>query len=215
MGLDVYLYKCKNFNPDAEDQDEEKIEMPSKNYPDHIFQIGYFRSSYNESGINNLLKNLGLGTLYDLFDADDQYRFKPDWNAAKKKVSSAIAALKEKPNLRCFDVSWNEFMNPKDCKVTNEAEALEIYSVEASEEHSFDAYSNRNGIFYHKDPLEVLGLINGVKKTILSEISLPCVFVVTKGDNSWILEALSIVEETIDYVLSQEDKDDFILHWSS
>jgi len=41
-----------------------------------------------------------------------------------------------------------------------------------------------------------------------------CVYVVTESDNSWYLQALEIVRETIEYVLSRENKEQYYLHWS-
>src|SRR6476619_807072 len=34
-----------------------KIEQPSAKYPDHYFKVGYFRSSYNASGIDHILSD--------------------------------------------------------------------------------------------------------------------------------------------------------------
>ena len=59
MGLDVTLYKGS-----------QSMEQPSALHPDHLFQRGYFRSSYNESGINSLLASVELPTLYDIFEPD-------------------------------------------------------------------------------------------------------------------------------------------------
>jgi hypothetical protein len=42
----------------------------------------------------------------------------------------------------------------------------------------------------------------------------PCIYVVTESDNTWYLQALEVVRETIEFVLSQEDKELYYLHWS-
>ena len=47
---------------------------------------------------------------------------------------------------------------------------------------------------------------------ILNEMS--CVYVVTESDNTWYIQALEIVRDTIKYVLSKEDKEKYYLHWS-
>jgi len=40
--------------------------------PEHLFKIGYFRSSYNGSGIENVLSTRGLPTLHDIFEPTDE-----------------------------------------------------------------------------------------------------------------------------------------------
>jgi hypothetical protein len=193
------------------------IEMNSEKYPEHLFKIGYFRSSYNDGGINRILLNLGLPTLSEIFgNTDDVYKFTPDWIMALINVRNAISQLKQKNNLRCFDVSWNDFRNPKECKITDEQEAMSIYLDEKTRNTNKDwqAYSNLNGHFYHSEPIKVYGLINGVKKMLLSDRILPCTYVICEGENQWYVEALEIVEETIEYVLAQDDKDKYLLHWS-
>jgi len=51
MGLDEDGSDCSNY---------EKMERDSSLYPEHYFNMGYFRSSYNGSGIERILKNLGV-----------------------------------------------------------------------------------------------------------------------------------------------------------
>lgn len=77
--------KCKHFGMNKygvfDDNDFlSSVNMPSKKYPNHYFRIGYFRSSYNSSGINYVLRDrLGID-LYDIFDAKDSgYYVEPDW----------------------------------------------------------------------------------------------------------------------------------------
>ncbi len=69
LGLDEYGFKKA-----------EQIKFNSKKYPKHLFEIGYFRSSYNESGINLVLEQSVGSNLYDVFDhTDNEYEFVPDW----------------------------------------------------------------------------------------------------------------------------------------
>jgi hypothetical protein len=204
MGLDIYLYKGK-----------ECIENTHPKYTDHYFKIGYFRSSYNGGGINNVLSNLGIPTLYYIFSAKDKYKFKPDWNDALVKCNEVYEALKAKPNLRCFEVGWNEFFgSPDTATITSEAEALEAYAKESRRDTTFkEGYSNAVGHFYPSG-LKVFGLISGAKKRFFVDQKLPCTFVVMEGENEWYLQALEIVKDTIEFVLSQKDKSKYSLHWS-
>jgi len=196
---------------------KESIELPSAKYPDHYFKIGYFRSSYNDGGINRILGNLGLPDLYKIFNRkdDDEYHFKPDWERALNNTKSVITKLKKKSNLRCFDISWNEFKNPDECEITDERKAMDVFIKEKNTHADSDGYSNINGHFYIKEPIKVYGLVSGVKKLLFNDVKLPCTYYICEGDNEWYIQALEIVQETIEYVLSQSDKDKYILHWSS
>jgi hypothetical protein len=196
---------------------KKSIEINSSKYPDHYFKVGYWRSSYNDRGINRVLSNLDLPTLTEIFNPGDEYNFVPDWDLCLVKVKDVIEQLKAKPNLRCFDVSWNDFKNPNECTTTDENEAMKVFLAEKAKhkDGDFEAYSNGNGIFNIKEPLQVFGLVSGVKKMILSDVMLPCTFVICEGNNEWYIQALEIVQETLEYVLAQPDKDKYELHWSS
>jgi hypothetical protein len=73
MGLDVYLYI-----KDSKTGYVKRLGMPSKKYPDLLFEIGYFRSSYNSFGINRLLNinfDTEIGKLFG-FDEESEIEFK-------------------------------------------------------------------------------------------------------------------------------------------
>jgi len=89
MGLDVYLANGKTYNTEWECDDYETIEINSTLYPEHLFKIGYFRSSYNSGGINRVANRYSLLDLYDIFDPHS-YTFIPDWADAMKKCEAAI-----------------------------------------------------------------------------------------------------------------------------
>lgn len=75
------------------------INYPSVLHPEGLFQVGYFRSSYNPNGINNVLRSLDLPTLYDIFDVDDnEYYRAVDWKSAHD------IALQIKTSLEGLDV---------------------------------------------------------------------------------------------------------------
>lgn len=195
---------------------KESIEIASKNYPDHYFKIGYFRSSYNEGGINRILSDAGLWDLYQIFDRDkdDEYSFQPNWILSLKNVKKVIMEFKEKPNFRCEKFSWNQFRNPSEYNVIDTKSAMSAFMREYCKTHD-GGYSNLNGLFTIKDPMKVFGIIHGIDKAFFSDQIYPCSYFVYEGNNEWYIQALEIVQETIEYVLIQPDIEKYYLHWSS
>lgn len=187
-----------------------KVEQESKNYPGHYFKMGYFRSSYNGGGINRVLKNLGLGDLYDIFNKNhDEYVFQPNWKESLERVNNLIEEFKLKGAYRVEAISGNWF---KENGIKSEEQALQVFLKESEAHKGSDYnYSNSNGHFYMSDPIKVLALIPG-KQTILGERD--CTYVITESDNSWYIQALEVVKETIEFVLESEDKEQYYLHWS-
>jgi hypothetical protein len=190
--------------------DAERIEQPHPDYPDHYFRIGYFRSSYNSGGIERILRNLGLPTMHDIFQKEDEeYAFQPDWQDALTRVTEIIGLFKEKGAYRVHTVSANMFSEPD---IKSESAALSAFMDEISREHKFESnYSNKTGEFYMTEPLKVLAIMPG-KSTLFRERD--CVYVVTESDNSWYEHALLIIKATCEHVLAQDDKEKYYLHWS-
>ena len=102
--------KCKEYaislglDKDGTDsQNRQRTENDHPDYPDHYFKIGYFRSSYNESGIERILKNMELPTMHDIFDNNDrdEYYVQPNWEKALQKVESVIEEFSKKRSLSC------------------------------------------------------------------------------------------------------------------
>lgn len=212
MGLDVYLEYRKD-----------SIELDSKLYPEHMFKIGYFRSSYNDGGINSVLERMGVPTLYDIFPhSDKKYQFKPNWKESLKLVNEALVAFNHAANgfsgkYDCFDIgATNLFTGPS--PVQDEKTALKIFKDELETNKSgFTNYSNRQGHFYG-EAVTVRGFVPGVNC-----LGQPCVYVITerqkneKGEDEnlkWYREALEIVRETIEYVIAQKDPQNYSLSWS-
>lgn len=186
----------------------EKIEMDHPDYPEHYFKIGYFRSSYNSGGIQRILKNLGVDGLDYIFLANDSsYHVKPDWDNALIRCEGVLNQFKEKGAYRVNAVSGNIF---RESNIKSEKDALSVFLEELSKS-SEGGYSNANGEFYQGEPIKVLAMIPG-KTKIFNERD--CVYVITESDNSWYVQALEIVRDTIKYVLSQENKEQYYLHWS-
>ena len=192
-----------------------KIEMDSVIHPEHYFKIGYFRSSYNGGGINNVLRDLGIPDLYDIFEHDnDEREFCPDWNHALEVVKGSIRLLQKDKGYRIETVSANMFA-PDDVP-QSPAAALEIFKQQVKERpknKDFQCYSNKAGEFYLDNAgLKVHGLIPG--KDMFQR---PCTFIIykPKDANKFYLQALEIVKETIEYVLEQKNPQEYYLRWSA
>ncbi len=207
---------AKSLGLDERGSDEinkHQIEKKHPKYPDHYFNIGYFRSSYNDSGIEKILRNLGLPTLKDVFNhGEKDYIFQPNWENSLKNVNSLIEEFAKKGAYRVHDVSPNLFRDPD---VNSEKEALEVFIDELSRKKGdgpeMNSYTNSKGEFYLSEPLKVVAMIPGTSNLLGQR---PCTYIVTESDNTWYLEALEIVRDTIQFVLDREDKEKYYLHWS-
>lgn len=196
---------------------KKSIEIDSEKYPEHMFKIGYFRSSYNEGGIERILRNMGLPTMSDIFEYNDEYVFQPDWTQALINVKNLIEEFKQKGAYRVNQVSANIFKEPT---IGSEKDALDVFLDELKKDQEYNEkfperekynYSNGVGEFSFNEPLKVLALIPGTHNLFGDR---PCVYVVTESDNTWYIQALEIIQETIEWVLSQENKEQYYLHWS-
>lgn len=207
------------LNEDGDDPQEQKIEQDSRLYPDHVFKIGYFRSSYNEGGFNRVMPAIcGVG-LDDLFPNRDGYEFQPDWADSRQRAIAALERARQwlltNGSYRVSEFSNNMFINSSELPANTEA-ALVAFTAELSRKKEspsdFGSYSNRTGTFFFKEPLEVVAVIEG-----RGCFGQPCSYAIYKADNSyqWYLQALEIVIETCEWVLDQSDKEKYWLHWSS
>lgn len=221
------------LNSYGEPGDKEDLNEPSVKHPDHMFKIGYFRSSYNEGGINSVCRNLlGKEGLYYVFGTefnDHQYEWRPDWAAAKERALEMARDLRAKidemgGSFRCFKVGFNQLSGPT-FDVDSAEEAMAVFQEHVKgpswkrDRMSTESgsYSNGAGVFFPKQ-VNVVALIDGVEKAFFSEQKYPCTYVIyeEKEDGyAWYIQSLEIVAETCDYILSQPDADKFYIAWSS
>lgn len=202
LGLDQY---------GIDETGKEQIERPNERYPAHYFKIGYFRSSYNGSGIERTLRDMSLSTLSDIFGREEgEYAFSPDWEGSLKKINSLIEDFSKKGAYRVHSVAANMFRNSA---VMTPKDALSTFleELELSKEGGPDSYTNINGEFYFGEPLKVMGMIPGIQNNLRVE---KCVYIITESDNTWYMQSLEIVRDTIQFVLDQKDKEKYYLHWS-
>lgn len=87
MSLEVYL----------DHKREGPVSFPSKLHPFSCesrsceFRVGYFRSVYNEWGLNSIARQAGLRTLFDIFNVTERdYIVFPDWQKAQANARKAV-----------------------------------------------------------------------------------------------------------------------------
>ena len=210
MGLDS--------DGEVEKPRKEKIELDSVIDPEHMFKIGYMRSSYNEGGVNSLMaQQLGI-TLYDLFPESNgqEYIFQPDWVRSKQLVINAYTTWQEQidrdGSYSVIELQHNPFLQPYQLEAQGAKGALEVFLKEKKREGSFSEYSTINGTFYMGDnPVPLRAIVHGRDER--GQRTFYAVSELTNGMKYYI-DALRIVEETIDYVLSQPDPEKYWLLWS-
>lgn len=217
---DELRYKLSEYNQSlglneyGEDvTNKEQIEKNSEIDHEHYFKVGYFRSSYNEGGINNVLSNFGIPRLEYIFDCENGMgdEFQPDWILALERVHEVINKLKAEGNYRCRSLG-TYFSNQTN--VNSEADALKVFKNEKITHEGIDgSYSNIYGEFYLHEPAKILGFVQG-NRTFLNRVE-KTNYVITENDNTWYVTALEIILETIEYVLSDKDKiKQYYLYWS-
>ena len=195
----------------------ERIELDSSLYPDHYFKLGYFLSSYNDGGINSVMRRRGLPGLYDIFNPDDEYEIVPDWQAALDLARDALMQYRayngtEIGAYDCMKVESTPFV-PSAKMPTSAEDAINVFRTQLERGASSSAYSCQAGTFF-LDGMKCVGFIPG-----LNTIKMPCMYIIYEQENGdggdWYEHALEIVVETIEYVLAQPDRADYYLIWSS
>lgn len=222
----------------------EDIREDVAKYPDHYFKVGYFRSSYNEGGINRVLKaavNMDLETIFPEAKGKE-YLFTPNWGRALENVKMVMQAYYEHlsgpaAGTYIFSVSlfralnttkpaWADEKTDPRLRIPNDTrEALELYKYHAEKDKKDPhkslegepaGYSNFFGHFHINAPMEVLAVIPGGKKAFLG----PEVYIVAKNkdfkkpEDDWYYQALDIVKTTIEFVLAKPDPEKYYLRWS-
>lgn len=210
------------------------IEKPSI-HGDHLFKVGYWRSSYNGGGINNVLRQNQLPDLYEIAGVDDsKYEVRLDWKATRDRAAEAAKTVRDLHDsgkaISIEFIAVNPFkpeMAPK-----SEAEARELALDELANhlkvkkehpDHPFLGGGFMNGVGHFDFGDKGLGhiaLIPGTKEGYMHKIvpGAPThehgVYAVSRQDLEWYAKALDIVVETCDFVLGQPDPEHYLMHWS-
>jgi len=196
---------------EAKEQYHLDLEHPDARYPDHTFKIGYFRSSYNDGGFNNVMRAI-LGEEMDLYYIfPDQENV--DWEGALVRAKEMLALFDEKTSKNgCLGVlhlqsRWDHFSG--NTYPASKGDAMGVYEEEAARHTSmFGAYQSAKGHFWLREPIPVVAIIVGPDKSY---------YVIYKKDNedhAWYRQALEIVISTIEFVLDQPDRQMYQFLWS-
>ena len=206
-----------------------RISDNSVKYPDHYFKVGYLRSSYNEGGINRILKNMGLPDLYEIFNRgeDDPYEFQPDWRKARDACAEVLQRLRSAQDrgLRVTFVGPNIFGYGDAKPPETEVDAMKVY-IDQKRTHDENnknktpeqvkawgsSYSNILGVFDH-DGLKVRAMMPGLRDLLGQQRGVYVVF--ESEDAEWYEQALEITLEMIDAVLAAPDPENYYLQWSA
>jgi len=190
----------------------DRININSLKNPDHIFKIGYLRSSYNDAGTNSVWRNSIGMDLYDVFryDEDNAYEFQPDWKWAKKITEEMMTKYRE-----FFDKYGGVsvmHMTSFRSGVKNGREALAVYKNQIDSKKSpFNCYENSDGFFSLDEPLKVKAIILGGDNCYVIHDSRDSDNV--EGD--FYFQALEITKEMIEYVLNDKRNiKQYYLRWS-
>lgn len=207
-----------------------EIYFKSKTDPEHLFKIGYLRSSYNNAGINSVARVFGLPDLYDIFDVDsEEYRVEPDWDMVYTNLNDAIEKWQAHADGPAGKYYIDQFRPTfaEDRGVKSDQDAMERFNQQyLKDKEKIDAddwkssgWMSREGNFYPK-PLKVAGVIAGIwdSKQPISFWNTPSTYLIIEREDSetmqWYVTALLIVKEMVEYVLEQPDKEQYYLSWS-
>lgn len=185
----------------------------SSKWPEHICSKTYLRSSYNENGLNSILRRLGLVDLYSVFDRgeDAPSRFVPDWTATRARAAELLAAYREiADGLDVIEVR-DSFSPPR---LGDEAEVLRFARKELAKKPPFDdfgGWSTSDGLFVPSG-VNVVAIVRGRPGLLGTGV-----YYVTKREltpeTDWTGQGLEIVVEMCDYVLGEPGV--FGLYWSA
>lgn len=208
------IYKSLNLDSYGQAQEIDCIEQNSTLYPEHLFKVGYLRSSYNSGGINSVLKRFNCPDLYDIFEPNEEYNFTPDWNGAQARAQEAIDTLNAfmKSDMANYDaIRVTDFPGGG---VKEPQDALAVFKEQMDRKKGgtgFNSYSCREGEFW-LDGITVVGVVpntgwGGGSYIIVRNDK-------EESDLQWYKEALEVTKEMIDFVLAQPNPNTYYLAWS-
>ena len=207
-----------------------KIELPSKTDPEHLFKIGYFRSSYNDGGINHILRQHCGRDLSDIVvpqegESHEDYAFHVQWRETRARALGDRNLMADKfasegalQVVRVMDVGRGE--------AEDDEGAMRIYRAEVVKNKGRDnglfgggSYSNGVGYFNIDKPMTVRAIIHGKGRqhSFLPGMPPDTYLVIENEDGlSWYLKAMDIIVETCDYVLAlpPAEQEKHYVHWS-
>lgn len=237
---DVEDTKNSIFLGDDLPSNKKKIEFQSVRHPkEDVFKIGYFRSSYNASGINIVVPNaIGSNGLYDIFSHNENdYTFCPDWEAslelARGMWNDYVAHLKKSGPIRVSSINPLSLNNPAaQNEIHSEQTALKVFMEQLERKKKEDKknkdkpdpfgfsedFGNLHGDFFlGKESMKVRAILHGKSDSGLCKgVGVYIVYEIaqTKPEDDSYTVALDVVVETCEWVLTQKDPQNYYLHWS-
>ena len=227
---DEKLAKTLNLDKWGSSLDEEGIELPSKKHPENICKIGYFRSSYNGSGMDRVISNVlgeGYGLDYIFEHKREDYKFIPNWEESLVRANELLSLWNKSQENGSFGAFEEQFISDT---VSSEESALKAFLAEKEKydenmkkfpDRDMHSYMNGTGVFYMKEPMKVRSIIIGKSSWDAGRIgfSLPgttgiSTYIVFDADYTYVTESLEVVIETIEWVLEQDEKEKYGFHWS-
>lgn len=230
MGLDVHLYKIQkptdNLPQDIEDNYNyyEAIEEPSSKYPKHMFRLGYFRSSYNDTGLNNVsflrYNKEGLYYIFGLNNLDiKDYYINVDWRKSRRRAIVLLNKFKKDP-LKMFNISFETVWPPQAKSVKDTLDYFceryaEVLKAGLGVEEAHGEFTCGFGHFYVGSPVELYAVCP------VAHSNRQGLLVITKSKQNeklefeWYIQALEIVIETINFVINSGEENKYVLGWSS
>jgi len=206
------------LNEDGDSLLKETIQIDSELYPDHMFKIGYFRSSYNGAGTNAIFRKLGIPELQKLFSLEDEYYLEPDWQKCLENTEDAIVKFKEflETDVAKYNVEVCNCFSFID-KNDSTQNTMDIFMKNLKDHPKGQrprSFSSQEGFFF-LDGMKILGFrpvqgIAGLTMHLIVESDMK------EGGTTydWYLQALEIVKETCDWVLKQDNPEDYTMRWS-
>lgn len=205
----------------------ERVKLDSTLHPDHMFKIGYLRSSYNDGGINNVLRALGLPDLYSVFDVNTDrytYHISVDWPAALERAKALLDQLRAKaasPEGQ-LKASWHSPTLLGDVAASiSESDALKVVRDElerhAKDEAMWKNFSGSQGQFWLGDPLPVVALVRSGPRYGFEGPGFWLVFRPPEGWLDWYIKAVEVTVEMCQWVIDHplEGQGEWVLGWSA
>lgn len=185
------------------DADRHEVELPSVKHPSHVFQIGYFRSSYYPGGFNPVVNRIVNEDLFSIFEIGEEPKFtQHNWERVKQRVYEVKQKLFQHKNDCGAFHTCEVVRNPP--SVNSAAEAIALFRQECN--------SPSSSHFRFKETLRTVAVLRGLEQT--KDGTQPVAYLICELDFSWYFDALDIIEETCDFVLSQPDPQNYYLWWT-
>lgn len=196
---DKYRKACDKWDeehpPKPNEVDPVRIENNSKVYPDHMYKIGYLRSSYNDGGINSVLRNTIDLDLYYIFHVpgrgpEGDYHIAVDWDASLARaidVRDRFAKYcEENGGYSVRRIALN-VLSPPNAIVKDERDAMRVFNENMSKHKKRLAeiaakgekpnphwdtgnYSNIHGDFHLTEPMRVVAHITGIEENVIAKL---------------------------------------------